>query len=72
MVVHHAADVDRLTQIGMAEPMVKGFKCTGVGNVGGSGSYNLVSCAGLCFTAVSVPVILGIRKLLERIPTMEY
>ena len=44
----------------------------GSGNVGGSGSYNLVSCAGLCFTAVSVPVILGIRKLLERIPTMEY
>lgn len=44
----------------------------GGGKVGGSGSYNLVSCAGLCFTSVGVPVILGIRKLLERIPTVEY
>lgn len=44
----------------------------GSGKVGGSGSYNLVSCAGLCFTLVGVPIILGIRKLLERIPTVEY
>lgn len=44
----------------------------GNGKVGGSGSYNLVSCAGLCFTAVGVPVILGIRKLLEKVPAVEY
>lgn len=42
------------------------------GKVGGSGSYNLVSCAGLCFTLVGVPLILGIRKLLEKVPTVEY
>ena len=44
----------------------------GTGAVGGSGSYNLVSCAGLCFTLVGVPIILLIRWLLERVPTVEY
>ena len=44
----------------------------GTGAVGGSGSYNLVSCAGLCFTLVGVPIILFIRWLLERVPTVEY
>lgn len=44
----------------------------GTGAVGGSGSYNLVSCTGLCFTVVGVPVILFVRWLLERVPAVEY
>lgn len=44
----------------------------GSGAAGGAGSYNLVSAAGLCFTAVGVPVILFVRWLMERIPAVEY
>lgn len=45
----------------------------GDGAVGGVASaYNIVSCAGLCFTAVSVPIILGVRKLFDLIPDVEY
>lgn len=45
----------------------------GGGNVGGvSGSLNLASCVGLCFTVVSVPIIMGVKKLFEKIPTVEY
>lgn len=41
-------------------------------SIGGTGEYNLVSCAGLCFTLVGVPIILGVRKLIEKIDTVEY
>lgn len=45
----------------------------GNGNVGGmAGSLNLASCVGLCFTIISVPIIMGIRKLFEKIPAVEY
>ena len=44
----------------------------GTGAVGGTGTYGLVSAAGLCFTAVGVPLILLSRWLLEKIPTVEY
>lgn len=44
----------------------------GTGTVGGTGDYGLVSCAGLCFTLVGVPLILGIRKLFDKIPVVEY
>ncbi len=45
----------------------------GGGTTGGTASaYNIVSCTGLCFTAVSVPIILGIRKLFDLIPDVEY
>lgn len=48
-------------------------KVYGGGQAGGvAGSYNLVSCVGLCFTAVSVPIILGVRKLLSSFPEVEY
>lgn len=40
--------------------------------VGGTGEYNLVSCAGLCFTLVGMPIILGVRKIIEKIDTVEY
>ena len=36
------------------------------------GNYNAVSAAGLCCTVVGVPIILGIRWLIERIPAVEY
>lgn len=36
------------------------------------GTLNLVSAAGLFFTAIGVPFILGIRWLIERIPAVEY
>lgn len=44
----------------------------GTGAIGGTGSYNLVSCTGLCFTLIGVPIILTIRWLIEKIPTVEY
>ena len=44
----------------------------GNGAMGGTKNYGLVSCAGLCFTAVGVPVILLIRRLFEKIPGVEY
>ena len=44
----------------------------GNGTVGGSGSYGLVSAAGLVFTAVGVPIIMLTKWLLERIPVVEY
>lgn len=44
----------------------------GNGAVGGSGSYNLVSATGLCFTVVGVPIILFVRWLMEKIPAVEY
>ncbi len=44
----------------------------GSGQAGGSGFYGVVSAAGLCFTIVGVPVILLVRKIIERIPAVEY
>lgn len=37
-----------------------------------SGQINLISCTGLCFTVIGMPVILGARWLLEKVPTVEY
>lgn len=37
-----------------------------------STNYNLVSAAGLLLTLVAVPIILGIRKLLDFVPSVEY
>ena len=39
---------------------------------GGTGNYNVVSCTGLCFTMVGVPIIMTIRWLLERRESAEY
>lgn len=39
---------------------------------GGEAYYEYVAAAGLFFTVVGVPVILSIRKLIEKIPTVEY
>lgn len=44
----------------------------GNGVVGGSGTYNLVSCAGLCFTLAGVPLILLARKLVNKVDAVEY
>ena len=38
----------------------------------GGGSYNMVSCAGLCFTVAGVPIILFVRWLLDRFEAVEY
>lgn len=38
----------------------------------GPAGYNRVSAAGLIFTAIGVPLILVLRKLIERIPTVEF
>ncbi len=34
--------------------------------------YGLVAATGLCFTAVLVPIVYGVRKLVTLIPTVEY
>ncbi len=38
----------------------------------GSSAYNEVAAAGLVFTTIGVPVILTIRRLIERIPVVEF
>lgn len=42
------------------------------GGASGLGSYGIMSCAGLCFTVISVPFTLIIRYLLNKVPTAEY
>ncbi len=44
----------------------------GSGAIGGTGTYGLVSAAGLCFTAVGLPIILLARHLVEKVPVVEY
>lgn len=39
---------------------------------GAATEYNLVSCAGLVFTLIGVPIILGIRKLIDKVDSGEY
>lgn len=38
----------------------------------GSAAYNLVSATGLFFTLVGMPIILGVRKLTDKIDAVEY
>ena len=49
-------------------------KIYGNGALGGGSTemYNLVSCTGLCFTVIGVPIILLVRWLMNKIPTVEY
>ena len=42
------------------------------GGVQGAGQYNLVSAAGLILTAISVPLVLLIRKTFDLIPSVEF
>lgn len=44
----------------------------GNGGYGGTGHYNIVSAFGLCLTVVAVPLTMGLRALLEKLPTSEY
>ena len=39
---------------------------------GGVSAYNLVSCTGLCFTLAGFPIIMGCRKLTDKINAVEY
>lgn len=42
------------------------------GTPGGSQDYGLVSATGLVFTVVWIPVVLFVRWLMEKVPTVEY
>ena len=44
----------------------------GGGAYGGTGNYGLVSCTGLIFTCIGVPIILFVRRMIEKIPAVEY
>jgi len=44
----------------------------GSGAIGGSGSYGVVSAAGLCFTIIGFPIIIFVKWMIERVPTVEY
>ncbi len=44
----------------------------GGGGYGGASHYNLVSAFGLCLTVVAVPLTMGLRALVEKIPSVEY
>ncbi len=44
----------------------------GDGQIGGTGQYNIVSCAGLCFTLIGYPLILLARKLTSKIEAVEF
>ncbi len=48
------------------------LKVYGQASSGSEGAFGLVSCAGLCFTLVTVPIILLVRWILEKVPTVEY
>ncbi|MBQ7994791.1 MAG: sugar ABC transporter permease [Bacilli bacterium] len=37
-----------------------------------TGDYGIVAAAGLCFTAVAIPLILGVRKIMGRFSEAEY
>lgn len=49
-------------------------KVYGDGVSGGTAAsnYNIVSCTGLCFALVGAPLIMCIRRLMEKLPTVEY
>ena len=49
-------------------------KVYGNGALGGGAPelYNIVSCTGLCFTVIGVPIIMFVRWLMNKIPTVEY
>lgn len=48
-------------------------KIYGGGVSGGlTANYNIVSCTGLCFTLISLPIIFLIRYLMDKIPVVEY
>lgn len=42
------------------------------GSNSAANNYGLVSCMGLIFTCIGVPIILTIRRLIEKIPSAEY
>lgn len=44
----------------------------GDGTIGGTGKYNLVSCAGVCFTILGVVVITIVRKIFDKVDSVEY
>lgn len=44
----------------------------GGGKAGGSGLYGTISAAGLSFSAILIPFTLFIKKITEKIPTVEY
>lgn len=44
----------------------------GNGSLGGTGVYNHASCAGLCFTLVSMPVIMFVKWATGKIDSVEY
>lgn len=48
------------------------FEKVYAGGVYMGGKYNLVSATGLCFSLVVVPFTLLMRKLLEKVPSVEY
>lgn len=48
------------------------FSKVAAGYGGGVASYNICSAAGMIFTAIGVPLIMGARWLIERIPVVEY
>lgn len=48
------------------------YKLVNGNGFGGGGQYNLVSAAGLCFTAVAVPITLTLRHFLEKRNNVEY
>ncbi len=43
-----------------------------LGVYSGQSSYNVISATGLVFTMIGVPIILTVRWILEKIPTVEY
>ena len=44
----------------------------GTGAIGGTGNYGPVSAAGLVFTLIGFPIIMVVKKLLDKVPDVEY
>ena len=65
-------DVVMLFTQGAYETMTLGYWIYHKSLYGGAAEYNEIAATGLVFTVVTVPVIMFIRWLIERIPTVEY
>ena len=48
------------------------LKVYGQQGSGAGGEFGIVSATGLCFTLITVPIILIVRWALEKVPTSEY
>lgn len=70
--IFSTGDVVMLFTQGSYRTMTLGYWIYHKSLYGGSAEYNVIAATGLLFTVITVPVVMFVRWLLERIPTVEY